>query len=1087
MITQKLYGIKDLESADSIINTILKDPLYKNSSSVLLRCYSSKISYEKCLHLKKYLNEKLPKAVLLGLALNNRDELFKNNCVIVKAQFFEKTAVHILEYSCDSKEFCEVASQANTDLDALPDIKAVEVLSSSPAHGFYNFISYISEQRDDIYFFGVEAGFVNTENSENFEEFYKSINNQQKENKQIDDVDYPLDSEIEERLTKAFEESRKTRQKNLTSTPNVHPDHFVMGTNNLYLNGIVMAVYSSTVLKVHPEYFMGWHKVGKELTAKGVSENDRVAKFDDMSAASIYEKYLNVKMDEKMIRNICEFPLVTERNGFEIARIPPVYDDKGQLYFAADVREGEKYQISYANPTDILNQAKEHAQKMHEFMPEILCLYVCANHILFLKDLHAKEIEPFKAFAPDAFGVLGNSEIYRYNRQGGVLNSMLIAIGLREDELDDNSCPVFLTPDNETKESKYKTIPLYQRLASFLQRTTEELSDALNASKNASEAKSQFLSNMSHEIRTPINTILGMNELILRETNDHKIVEYAHNIQQAGSNLLNLINDILDFSKIESGKLELIENDYSLESILSEIYSLLAYRAKDKNLKFIFEIDERIPGTLYGDEVRIKQILINILTNAIKYTKEGSIVTRLKLVSASEENTVISFEVEDTGIGIKEEDIPKLTLAFERIEENKNRTIEGTGLGMSITVKLLKMMNSSLNVFSVYGKGSRFTFNLKQRIINKKPIGSFDAEKHFTHKHSYHQLFTAPDTRVLLVDDTAMNLTVIVGLLRETRIQIDTAQSGYEGYEMFLENNYHLIMLDHRMPGMDGIQTFEKIKATDKFRNSPIPVIALTANAVTGARDMYIEKGFTDYLSKPVDPKILEKTISRLLPQNLVTYEKADKHLTEDISPDNKLPQWLYGIKELDTDKGLFNCGSSDNYLSAIKIFHDSIISGCDELSTYLKDKDYKNFTTKVHALKSSSKLIGATELSSKAKRLEDAGNSGYYEEIHSQFPALYALYRSYESLLSPISNNQKKNDESTLYPIETSELKEAYDAIINAVHDYDIDSLNMILDTLKDYLLEDKDKRIIENLAGAVNDINWPKLQTIAEEISNG
>ena len=335
----------------------------------------------------------------------------------------------------------------------------------------------------------------------------------------------------------------------------------------------------------------------------------------------------------------------------------------------------------------------------------------------------------------------------------------------------------------------------------------------------ASQTKSDFLSNMSHEIRTPINAILGMDEMILRESKDKNILEYAENLRHAGNNLLGIVNDILDFSKIEAGKMEIINVEYSLSSLLNDLVNMIQKRAEKKNLKLIVNADENLPSVLYGDEIRIKQIVTNILTNAVKYTEKGSVTLNVNFEPHDENSIWLKVSVVDTGIGIKEEDIEKLFKAFERIEEERNRTIEGTGLGMNITQQLLSMMESHLDVSSVYGEGSTFSFKLAQKIVNSEPLGNFsDAFKSSLTQHKeYHEKFTAPNAKILVVDDTVMNLTVVKGLLKQTKIQIDTAESGYECLDLVKKNHYDIIFLDHRTPGLDGIETLQKMRYARYF------------------------------------------------------------------------------------------------------------------------------------------------------------------------------------------------------------------------------------------------------------------------------
>ncbi len=415
----------------------------------------------------------------------------------------------------------------------------------------------------------------------------------------------------------------------------------------------------------------------------------------------------------------------------------------------------------------------------------------------------------------------------------------------------------------------------------------EEAEKAKAEAIAAAKAKSVFLANMSHEIRTPINAILGMDTMILRESDDKDILEYAGNIQSASQTLLSLINDILDFSKIETGKLELVQGDYALSSLINDVYHMLLGKAKEKGLAFNVDSDKNLPAKLYGDEVRIRQILVNILNNAIKYTEKGSVTLKVGMseqqnadainnnnVTGSQpaKNIIITFTISDTGIGIKSENISHLFDSFSRFDENKNKHIEGTGLGLAITKQLTKLMNGKINVTSKYGEGSVFEVSIPQKVVSDLKIGDI-SEKYNTapDKKKKKASFTAPDAKVLVVDDVKMNINVFKALLKRTKISVDSAMSGPEALEMIKGNKYDIIFLDHMMPDMDGIETYKHMKELEESPNKDTTVIMLTANAIMGAKEEYLGIGFSDYLSKPVQAAKLEAMILKYLPEALVT------------------------------------------------------------------------------------------------------------------------------------------------------------------------------------------------------------------------
>ena len=592
----------------------------------------------------------------------------------------------------------------------------------------------------------------------------------------------------------------------------------------------------------------------------------------------------------------------------------------------------------------------------------------------------------------------------------------------------------------------------------------------------ASQTKSDFLSNMSHEIRTPINAILGMDEMILRESKDGNVLEYAENLRHAGNNLLGIVNDILDFSKIEAGKMEIINVEYSVCSLLNDLVNMIKPRAKKKNLEVIVNADENLPSVLYGDEIRIKQVITNILTNAVKYTEKGSVTLNVKFSEQDEENIFLEVSVIDTGIGIKKEDISKLFSAFERIEEERNRTIEGTGLGMNITQKLLGMMESRLEVSSVYGEGSNFSFKLAQKVVNREPLGNFAEafKKSISQHEEYHESFIAPDARILVVDDTAMNLTVIKGLLKQTKIKIDTAENGFDCLKLVAKNRYDIIFLDHRMPGIDGVETLNRMKTLEGNKNLSTPVISLTANAISGAREKYMEAGFDDYLTKPINSHALETLIVIYLPPELIKTPE-DEPIEEEIFVDENLPEWLNKVEGLNTAAGIEHCGEVEAYLDVLKVFAESVNSGAAEIERYFSNEDWKNYTTKVHALKSTAKVIGAEELSDKAKRLEDAGNSRYIDEIKTFTPPLLDLYKSYAEKLAPLLETSE--DDSDKPQISDEELAEAYETLKEVAASFDYDSLNFVLQSLEEYKLPDSEKEKFNLLKDAAAKLDWEKI----------
>ena len=395
----------------------------------------------------------------------------------------------------------------------------------------------------------------------------------------------------------------------------------------------------------------------------------------------------------------------------------------------------------------------------------------------------------------------------------------------------------------------------------------ERMCELKDQADRANMAKSLFLANMSHEIRTPINVIQGMNEVILRDFKDPKLTEYSESIQSSAQSLLAIVNGVLDFSKIEAGKLEIVPTSYDVRVLLGNLMNIFKERAERKGLQFNTDIDENMPHYLMGDAVRIQQVIINILDNAIKYTSEGHVTLRA-VCKPSETNTTLIVSVEDSGIGIKEEDIPRLFTSFERVDKEHTSTIEGIGLGLNITKQLVKLMDGELKVFSVYGQGSVFTVILPQKTYHPMELPT-DDEPENEKRHNAENDFTAPDAKILLVDDSKTNLMVAEALMSPIRAKMTSVLSGEECLKRVKEEHYDIIFLDHRMPGMDGIETLNQIKTVEN-KCADTPIIVLTANAVNDAKDYYIELGFDDFLSKPIDSKKMEDIIKKYLPPEFV-------------------------------------------------------------------------------------------------------------------------------------------------------------------------------------------------------------------------
>ena len=599
----------------------------------------------------------------------------------------------------------------------------------------------------------------------------------------------------------------------------------------------------------------------------------------------------------------------------------------------------------------------------------------------------------------------------------------------------------------------------------LLQMQGEQLKYEAIREKAANEAKTSFLSNMSHELRTPINAVLGMDEMILRESSEKNILEYAENIRNAGNSLLSIINDILDFSKIEAGKLDIIPSNYYFSSLLNSIVIMLETKAVDKNLFFELDIDENIPDLLFGDEMRIKQILLNLLNNAVKYTEKGGIFLIASFKKISSDMVEISFHIKDSGIGIKKEDLDRLFAPFERIDPERNKNIEGTGLGISITTKLLGLMDSKLNVDSEYCKGSDFSFSLKQKVIDWMPIGDFKntAKEHAVKEPGDDKKFTAPDARILVVDDTEMNLIVIKNLLKRTLIKVDTAISGAKALEMIENEDYNIIFMDHRMPKMNGDEAMKKIRELPGDNpNRDTPIIILTANAVSGMREKFLEMGFDDFVSKPISSAQLEETIMKFLPDELIEtgeiIEEEEENESEFIAAIREIN---YG--EFDIKNGIIACGGSETYESVLKLFAESSLENTKIIYEDFVKGNLRDYTVRVHALKSSARLAGLTILSKFAERLEKCGENGEWDEIKIATPLLLGQYNSAAEIIRLAQ--VKSSDEIEGVAISTEMIDEAFSAIREFADAFDFDSADGVMQELKKYKIPEERLEIYRKL----------------------
>ena len=549
---------------------------------------------------------------------------------------------------------------------------------------------------------------------------------------------------------------------------------------------------------------------------------------------------------------------------------------------------------------------------------------------------------------------------------------------------------------------------------SLITEQNHRLLDALRKEKRSQQeaeaanmAKSSFLANMSHEIRTPINAILGMNEMILREEKDPAIRGYAGNIQASGNSLLSIVSDVLEISKIESGKLEIIPVDYEVNSLISDCCNMAAGRAKAKELELLVECADNVPMKLCGDETHIRQIIMNLLTNAVKYTEKGTV----KLIVSgrfTDGGFVLKVDVSDTGIGIAEENLPQLFTQFQRFDLQRNRNIEGTGLGLSIVKRLCDLMSGTITARSVLGSGSTFTVELPQKVVDSTPCGGVNLNYSAGAEHEYHHSFEAPEAKILAVDDLPVNLLVIANLLKETRIKIDTAGSGRECLDKCSQQKYDLILMDHMMPEMDGVQTFEKLHGDKSSPNFETPVIMLTANALAGMREQYMDVGFADYVSKPVRGAKLEEAIRRNLPESLIKPASPEIPAEAVSTEPSGFTDICSAVPELNVNAALqYCCGSAELLNDLLHDFTEN--DHFSDLKAAFEEKRWEDYRRHAHSLKSTSLMIGLTGLSERARASELALKGGCTEFAELNHDS---LIEEYSALLVKIKDYLKDKSE---------------------------------------------------------------------------
>ncbi len=1061
---QKNFLYKDLNAAEEVIPHIQKILSETPHKAALITFYETGFPKQQIKTLVELIRGcGFPELLIAGISIPMIADLPPDGIGIrMNLILTDGVDLDVVTMPCSPGEEETAAEKLRKRLDENPDAKAVELFVSNMALYTTLFMKESMRGHEDVVLFGTST-----------------IRN------------------LPTRLSVA-EDSQAIEVEQVD--PSKLRDELIVG-DDIINDGFVAVIFSGERLKVQANYALGWSPIGQSLSlelGERASKGETVITgINGLPAVNIYKEYLGVYPDSYFISNICEFPFIVERDGISICLIPIDCGKDGELYFMMTLDEGENIRFSFASHDEVLYASRRSLDSMERFQPEALFLNLCGNRLNFLKEDAHLEWDGFKSMGSDFALMHGGCELYYYEGKGGILNSAHIAVGLRESEASADLAP-YVHPDVDSLRHG-RTVPLSDRMSAFLRRVTTELIDIASEAKAANNAKSAFLSHMSHEIRTPINAILGMDEMILRESDETEILSYAEDIRSAGNNLLGIVNDVLDFSKIEAGKMNIIPVEYELASIINDLYNVVWLRAENKGLSVQLNIDPSIPCMLYGDETRIKQIITNLLTNAVKYSEKGTVTLEMEKLSESgtmekeallmacpggqcpEKHVRLRVSVKDTGIGIKPEDIEKLFEEYGRVDEKRNRTVEGTGLGLNITKDLLNLMGSRLNVESTYGEGSVFSFEFLQGVIRDEPIGELNGrfKRNRTGGKRYRARFTAEDARILVVDDTKVNLDVIKNLLKKTRISIDTAESGKEALRLVQENAYDVIFLDHLMPEMDGPETLKRMNELDNNLSSGAPVISLTANALPGAKEEYLEAGFRDYLTKPIRSEKLEDMLFYYIPSEKI--RRTPKPEEGGDHEETYLPAWLLESSALDALEGLRNCSTEESYLTVLSSFYETIGEKADEIERYYHSEDWKNYTIKVHALKSSARIIGANDLSRRAAFLEEAGLNSDSAVIKRDTDMLLAQYRSYLNELSPLIEGDENLPEAS-----PEMIRDAYISLLEMAESADFKIVDMVFESMKEYRLPKEDRERFHSLHGDLMRLDWEHMIGSLKEILN-
>ncbi|OON87387.1 hypothetical protein BXO88_03690 [Oribacterium sp. C9] len=1083
---QKTFIARDIHEVKKIVENSDLKGFFSNTGDAYVQIYTTRIPEEDLKDILDLVHTSLPGIKTAGISLFGAPEINNEAIIILSFMFFHSTHIETFLFDFTDMSEEEGSAQLNRFLRSAKDLKGVALYPAGYSIGISKIIEDVSEGLSHIPFFGSLA----------------SVH--------IDDF-------------------------KATHLPYAFTDDTVK-------YGLAVVAFYGENLNILIDACLGWKPLGKAFTAH---VNDSIQMrvgdtclemLDETPVQDIYKYYLDAEIEGYNMININEFPLLLERDGIPIVRIPFFAGDNGEFYYYGDIKEGEKAQIGYGNPRELILESEKLSLRMQDFVPEAMSSFICVSRFMLLRDRFVSEIDNLTRILPQATYAHGAGEIYKYNGFGGLLSGSIVTVAMREGPITDSMPRTDFVLGAEPKNNGL--VPLSERLVTYLEKTSLDLNDMALRAEQANKAKSEFLSRMSHEIRTPINAIIGMNEMVLRESTDPQILEYAGGIANSGDMLLNIVNNILDFSKIEAGKMTPIPVDFDLFKLIMDLVQIAQHYCEKKNLKFDVIVDDNMPYLLNFDEVMLKQIISNLISNAAKYTDKGTVTFSLDYEKIDEESEYLTVHIKDTGIGVKPEDQKRMFIDFERFDEQNHRTTQGSGLGLSIVQRLLNMHDSKLEFVSEYGVGSDFYFTIRINVRDWATVASHkaDYEGEIIKNAHYHESFKAPNAHVLVVDDVDVNRFVFKSLLKKTELQISEASGGQEALDLCRKNRYDLIFMDHLMPDMDGIQTFHAIRAIDQDWVKDVPVIALTANAISGARNMYIEEGFIDYLSKPISPTYLESKLIQYLPENIVQIvekEESEKTTVKDALHINSassnlddlgvMPQ----ISEVDIMTGLKYCGDFLTYQKALAGFVENIPKQLDKFNEYKELDDADGYTLLVHSIKSTSRVIGASQISRLAEVLEKASKSRNFELIQDNMPifisGLSAIYEKLAPALKLFRERYPSGNPETTTPsagtivsdvkassgsievktiksggeskdmsndpigrigeirkLNAEEMSKAFGVLKEKADEFDFDSCEKLVDFLTAQSVSNEMKATLMEVKSALEDIDWDRVQSL-------